>query len=428
MAGVPHKNDADPSGSHAGRKRKSNEEGEGVGGMADCRATSRARIDSAEQPRAAQTPSFSTLLSVNRPGYKVVEIKPGTTGVLKAKPKRPELVDSPSSGLSYTYQFRGFAVWLCSASGSGSKARAAADTLAGELGTKNFPPHVSLEYGLCGGREMLASRLAEFARALRGLPSIVLNPVAFGYGEEDATKECGEMDMSWIELTFETNDLSEAVARLSHAAFDLKQSASRVFPLMRQIRDELKQVHPNPKTPIVKRIEEYGSNRQGTLRATLSEITKVLGFSPEIGSESAEWGFQSQDGRKAFIWCRYKSAHPTECKYWSVCGSAGLLASLFGSDSLETFPSQSHAFIIPPGLPTSASKLLAERMWRPHLSLAYSWNPTKRASRLNLARAVRFAEGNHGLLSLPFSPDSLQLVDMRGKSVNEWKVVETVTL
>ena len=247
MAGVPHKNDADPSGSHAGRKRKSNEEGEGVGGMADCRATSRARIDSAEQPRAAQTPSFSTLLSVNRPGYKVVDIKPGTTGVLKAKPKRPELVDSPSSGLSYTYQFRGFAVWLCSASGSGSKARAAADTLARELGTKIFPPHVSLEYGLCGGREMLASRLAEFARALRGLPSIVLNPVAFGYGEEDATKECGEMDMSWIELTFETNALSEAVG-LSHAAFDLKQCIARVSATPDKGRVETGS--PNPKTPI----------------------------------------------------------------------------------------------------------------------------------------------------------------------------------
>jgi len=83
----------------------------------------------------------------------------------------------------------------------------------------------------------------------------------------------------------------------------------------------------------VKPIEKIGSSKTDSLIATYCEIVDRLG-EPNVthlddpDKVGASWGFCSEDGREAFIWC-YKQSNPKGCMNWSTDGDSSLIQEVF---------------------------------------------------------------------------------------------------
>jgi hypothetical protein len=80
-------------------------------------------------------------------------------------------------------------------------------------------------------------------------------------------------------------------------------------------------------------IPKIGSSRTGSLVATYEDITDRIGepnttHLDDPDKVRASWGFRSEDGREAFIWC-YKQSEPRACTIWSTDGDQSLLDELF---------------------------------------------------------------------------------------------------
>lgn len=78
-------------------------------------------------------------------------------------------------------------------------------------------------------------------------------------------------------------------------------------------------------------INQAGGARRGTVYITYQKICQVLGFTENVQDDpykvEASFGFEDQNGRKAFLWC-YKEPKKS-CTSWSADGDFNLLRELF---------------------------------------------------------------------------------------------------
>ena len=88
------------------------------------------------------------------------------------------------------------------------------------------------------------------------------------------------------------------------------------------------------KTYKIKKHNEAGDFKQGTLKSTVEEINKVLGFKSNIKDDPYKvkysWGFTA-NGVKCAIW-DYKGSH--EYNQFSFFGPQEIFIGLFGSTNV----------------------------------------------------------------------------------------------
>lgn len=81
-------------------------------------------------------------------------------------------------------------------------------------------------------------------------------------------------------------------------------------------------------------VESVGRSRSMRMNANYQDIVGAVGFEPNAthlddpDKVKASWGFESNDGRRAFIWCYKWYGKPEDCNWWSVDGDLSLLEDL----------------------------------------------------------------------------------------------------
>jgi hypothetical protein len=84
-------------------------------------------------------------------------------------------------------------------------------------------------------------------------------------------------------------------------------------------------------------IRETGPSRTGTLNASYDQIVEKVG-PPNVTDMddpikvAASWGFEDDQGRKAYIWSYKYYGDIEECFCWSTDGDQSLLQELFGKN------------------------------------------------------------------------------------------------
>ncbi len=86
-------------------------------------------------------------------------------------------------------------------------------------------------------------------------------------------------------------------------------------------------------------LQEIGSGKEGNLKLNYKQVVEKV-FEPnvteldDLSKVDASWGFNDDNGRKAFIWAYKFYGDKKDCNNFSVSGDRSLLKELF-SDSVQ---------------------------------------------------------------------------------------------
>lgn len=87
----------------------------------------------------------------------------------------------------------------------------------------------------------------------------------------------------------------------------------------------------------LKKIEEVGDSKTGTLQLNYKDIVKILDYPNATHLDDpdkvpASWGFKDDKGRKGFVWAYKYYGDIKDCNSFSVDGNADLLIELFNNN------------------------------------------------------------------------------------------------